>query len=510
VINIITKTGRQIHGLEGSAEGGSFDTFKGRFSFGKRFTNDLEWLISGSYYTSAGQDKLYYPEFDQRISNDPRARNNGLARDSDGEEVHQFFTSAAYHDFTISGLYSSRTKDVPTAPFGSFFGSGPSRSTVERAYADLKYNHQFGETEVLGRISYDVFSNLGRFPYDYGGNNSPSDIVNDYDGSYGDWLTTEVQLKRRIFDRHTVMVGAEYRENLSQHQFNYDQQHTTFIEDRRSSRSFAAYAQAEAVILTNLLFNAGLRYDHYDTFGDTLNPRLGLIYNPWEKTTFKLLYGQAFRAPNAYELYYGSPAFGQAPNPKLGPETIRTYEAVYEQYLPAHLRFSASAYYYDIKDLISQTVQPSTGLLIFENVEHAHAKGLEFELEGKYPGGLLARASYTLQRTDDANTGGELNNSPRHLVKGNLSVPLYRDKVFAGLELQYQSSVGTLAERRAGGFVTGNLTLFSKELVKGLEVSASVYNLLDARYVSLGSGGHLQDTIPQDGRSLRLKMTYRF
>ena len=33
-------------------------------------------------------------------------------------------------------------------------------------------------------------------------------------------------------------------------------------------------------------------------------------------------------------------------NPNLDPETIDTYELVWEQQLPANLRFSASAYYY--------------------------------------------------------------------------------------------------------------------------------------------------------------------
>ncbi len=468
------------------------------------------WLPA-RYYTSGGPEKLYHPEFDQRISSHPRARNNGVARNRDGDESHQFFTTVAYHDFTLTGLYSSRTKDVPTAPFGTFFGSGTAQTRDERAYVELKYNHQFGEnTEVLGRVSYDVYPFISKFPYDYGTNNRPADVAINYDEAFGDWFTTEWQLKQRVFDRHTIMVGAEYRENLHQSFLNYDSEGVTYIDDQRNGRSFGVYGQAEAVLHTNLILNAGLRYDYYSTFGSTLNPRVGLIYSPLEKTTFKLLYGQAFRAPNNYELHYGSENFGQAPNPNLDPETIRTYEVIYEQYLPAYLRFSVSAYYYEINDLISQTLQPSSGFYIFDNVERVHAKGLEFELEGKYPGGVLARASYALQRTEDADTGVELSSSPRHLIKGNLIVPLYKDKVFAGLELQYQSGIKTVAGRRADEFVIGNLTLFSKEIVKGLEVSASVYNLFDTRYASPGAGGHLQDSISQDGRSFRLKMTYKF
>jgi iron complex outermembrane receptor protein len=209
-------------------------------------------------------------------------------------------------------------------------------------------------------------------------------------------------------------------------------------------------------------------------------------------------------------LYYNAPEFRLASNPKLQPETVRTYEAIYEQYLPAHLRFSASGYYYEIKNLISQTLKPGTDFYMFDNENSVQAKGIEFELEGKYPGGLLARASYAWQRTDDAVTGLELSGSPRHLIKGNLIAPLCRDKVFAGLELQYQSAVKTLAGRSAVGFVIANLTLFTKEIVKGLEASASVYNLLDTKYGFPGAGDHLQDIIGQDGRSFRVKLTYKF
>lgn len=511
VINLITKKGRQIDGAEASVEGGSFDTYKGRFSFGKKFTNDLEWLLSGSYYTSDGQAGSYYPEFDQRINSDPRARNNGVAQNSDGEEAHQFFTSLSYHDFTLTGLYHSRTKDVPTASFETFFGTGQEKTTDERGFAELKYEHEFSaDMAVLGRLSYDAYSYVGNYPYDYGTNNQPADVVIEKDTAFGDWITTELQLTRRIFDRHTVIVGVEFCGNLHQHQFTYDEEQTTILDDRRSSRSCAVYGQAEIVLRTNLLLNAGLRYDYYSTFGGTLNPRLGLIYSPVEKTTFKLLYGQAFRAPNDYELYYATPSFGQGANPDLKPETIQTYELVYEQYLPAHLRGSVSGYYYKIDKLITQTLDPGTGLYIYDNLNRAQARGVEFELEGKYRSGLLARVSYAFQRTEDADTGAELSSSPRHLIKGNLIVPLYQDKVFAALELQYQSSIRTLAGRQTDDFVLANLTLFSQRIVTGLEVSASVYNLFDTRYSSPGAGDHLQDTIGQDGRSVRVKLTYKF
>jgi len=55
-----------------------------------------------------------------------------------------------------------------------------------------------------------------------------------------------------------------------------------------------------------------------------------------------------------------------------------------------------------------------------------------------------------------------------------------------------------------------NWTLFSQKLVKGMELSAGVYNLFDARYSVPGAAYNLQDTIPQNGRSFRLKLDYKF
>ena len=222
-------------------------------------------------------------------------------------------------------------------------------------------------------------------------------------------------------------------------------------------------------MLTNLLFNAGVRYDYYASFGDTVNPLLALIYDPFknEKSVIKAIYGTAFRAPNFFELLFDS---------NIKPETITTYELVYEQKIGSRLKSSISGYYNQIDDLIS--FNQGT----FSNVKGANAKGLELGLAGSWPGGLQGRISYALQETEDRSTGQRLTDSPEHLGKVNLSVPLWKEKVFASAEFQYASQRATLAGTEAAGFGIVNFTLFSRDLVKGLELSASVYNLLDKHY----------------------------
>jgi len=113
-----------------------------------------------------------------------------------------------------------------------------------------------------------------------------------------------------------------------------------------------------------------------------------------------------------------------------------------------------------------------------------------------------------------------LTDSPKHLGKVNLTAPLLKDKIFAGLEFQYiskrtTSHLGTdVTGEDASGYGIVNFTLFSQNLVKGLELSASIYNLLDRKYSDPATQGqgrpHLQDLIEQDGRAFRVKLTYRF
>jgi outer membrane receptor for ferrienterochelin and colicins len=145
--------------------------------------------------------------------------------------------------------------------------------------------------------------------------------------------------------------------------------------------------------------NAGVRYDHYYTFGGTTNPRLGLIYHPFSQTAFKLLYGSAFRAPSAYEMFYYG--LGQFPaNLDLQPETIKSYEIVAEQGLGEHFRLTANVFRNQVGKLITQELNAS-GFLVFQNTSSAHINGFETEVDGRFPGGLQGRASYSY--TDDQN-----------------------------------------------------------------------------------------------------------
>jgi iron complex outermembrane receptor protein len=256
-----------------------------------------------------------------------------------------------------------------------------------------------------------------------------------------------------------------------------------------------------------MLVSGGVRYDHSNVFGGSTNPRFALVYNPAEKTTVKFLYGQAFRAPNVYELYVQHSASGS--NLALEPERIKTAEIVVEQYLGDRVRVAASAFTYRIKNLISQTTDASP-TSIFVNLGRVRSSGFEAEVETKSNFGLQGLFSYAFQSSRDSDSGQRLTNSPAHMLKLNLNAPVGIKRTFAGLELQYLSDRLTLSRGTADDFLVTNLTLLSERIKNRFDLSFSVYNLFDAKYGNPAGAEFRQDIIPQDGRSFRLKLTYRF
>ena len=95
IISVKTKSGKDYKALEISGEGGSFTTFKGRSTYGNKFQNGLEMLLSGSMYNSEGNRKLYYREFDSP------ATNYGIAKGCDDERYGSFFGKLSFNRFTF-------------------------------------------------------------------------------------------------------------------------------------------------------------------------------------------------------------------------------------------------------------------------------------------------------------------------------------------------------------------------------------------------------------------------
>jgi iron complex outermembrane receptor protein len=335
VIDVITKRGADFKGAEVSADAGSLNTYRDRATYGMKSRSGTDWLLSGTYFHSLGNKRLFYPEFDSPVTN------SGFAIDADSGRFGSLFGSTQYRGLRLEAAYVSRDKFVPTAPFGAVFNDPRTNTLDARGYVDLSYDREFGDHwELLARMAYDWYRYHGVYVMDYTGDGVPLYSLNE-DYSQGQWWTAQAEVSRTFLEKHHITIGTEQRFNTQQDQWNYDlPSHDTHLNDRRSSTVAAVYAQDQYKILRNLILSAGLRYDHYQTFGGSLNPRFALIYRPWERTAVKVIYGQAFRAPNAFELYY-TDQISEEGNPHLRPESVKTTELICEQYFLKRAHLSA-------------------------------------------------------------------------------------------------------------------------------------------------------------------------
>jgi iron complex outermembrane receptor protein len=502
VVNVITKRGRDLNSVEASTEAGSWNSYKGRASYGKRFDNGLETLVSASFYNSQGHTSLFYPEF-----NSP-ATNYGIAENADGDQAYNTFADIIYKDFDIHFVQESRTKHIPTASFGTVFNDPRTQTTDARVYVDAQYRHVFGKWEILGRISYDWYGYNGTYIYDYADRGVPPYTVNK-DLANGDWVDLQWDASHLFFRRHSVTLGSECRQDLRQHQSNYDvQPFFSYLDDHRSERVWGLYLQDEFRLNGKLAFVAGLRSDWYQKSGNTLSPRLGLIFNLTPNTNIKANYSRAFRAPNSYENFYFD-SKGDTGNPSLRPEKIRSYELDLEQRFGEKFNATVAGYDNRITGLIEQQLNPVTGKALYTSSGNIRAKGIELQLKAKWPAGLEWAISHSIQSSRDLQTGDVLTNSPKQLAKANLSFPVARHGLFASLEAQYTGERRTIAGTDLGGFLLVNGTLLTKKLHKDFDFSASLYNIFDKQYAESGGIEHVQASIPQDGRSFRVKLVYR-
>jgi outer membrane receptor for ferrienterochelin and colicins len=499
VINVITRKAPQLKGLELSFAPASFGTYEGRASYGGRYRG-LEMLLSGTFYDSQGQT-FFFPQFDKP------ATNYGITRNTDYESSQHILATISFHGFTLQGLFSQRDKGVPTAYFGSLFNDPRTKSFDYQQYFDLTYQHSIGEKWYwTARTSYDQAREQDPVAYSTGLPDG-STTVDTY-SFRGNWWNSEMKLSRTLLEKHKITVGTEITDNVRQDQGDYTSINQGFDLDPASSRIWAIYGQDEFAITYRLTLSAGLRYDRYSNFGGTTNPRLGLIYHLFQPTTLKLLYGTAFRAPEPSEIITGFGSFYED-NPGIKPETVRSVEGVVEQGVGAHFNLSGSVFQNWIEKLISLETDPNDSPQ-YQNSDRARATGAEIELAGQFAGGLKGTASYSYTNVVDLDAHQILANSPAHLAKLNVILPMVQQQLFASLGAQYTSSRQTLAGNTVSGFPIFNVTLLGHTLGKHLDLSASVYNLLDRKYFDPGRPEDVQDAIQQNGRSFRIKVTGRF
>jgi iron complex outermembrane receptor protein len=400
-------------------------------------------------------------------------------------------------------MFSSRTKLLPTAPYGMNFNDPANRTTDTAGFLDADYHRVVALGDLDARVYYDGYGFLGVGAFD-------SDAGERYlesSSARADRVGTEVTLGRQI-GRHRIIVGSDYEYSLRIEQKNWVPGQSASFDDRRRAWMAAVFGEAELNLIPKLSLRVGGRLDWFDVYGNALSPRIALVYSPNSRTALKYIYGRAFRTPNAYENYYSDGVSVVAPTTPLKPETMGSHEVIFERGLTSWLQMTADGSYNHLGNLIDQVPDPVSGLTHFVNIGRDRGRAFELELEAKRAFGMAARASYTLADAADSIQRVRLANSPLQMGKFNGTVPIFH-RTFAALELLYSSAQLSYQNTRVPPSLLTNATYSTKPLWGGWEFSASCYNAFDRRWYSPAGPGLAQAEIQQDGRSFRVKLSYR-
>ncbi|HVO64264.1 MAG TPA: TonB-dependent receptor [Terriglobales bacterium] len=498
VINVITRRAHPGIAVEVAGDTSSFLGRSGQLTATLQ-RGQVSGLVSGSLYRAAGHEDLFFPEFAMSEIN------RGIAHNIDGDGFGHGFADFQVASFRIQGLYSRRSKLIPTAPYDTVFNDPTDRSVDTRAYVDTSYHRSIlANTDLDVRTYYDSYKSEGYGAFD---NRSLGRFTGVTTGR-ANWIGTEGNIGIRA-GRHRFTVGADYEYSFDIDQLNYAIGQAPILDSHRTLGMAAAYGEAELNLFPKVSIHGGGRLDWFDAFGTALSPRVAVVYSPTSRTAVKYIFGRAFRAPNAYESYYEDGFVIMAPTVPLKPENIQSHEVVLERSLASWLLVTAGGFYDHVENLIDQRPDPVSGLTHFVNHGRDRSRGLEFELQAKRASGWSGRASYTFAKSQDELVRQSLANSPSHLAKLNGAAPLGSRATF-GAELLFSSAEESYQETRVGSWLLTNVTLATKSMWGGWEFSASCYNLLDRRWASPAGPELKLAEVPQDGRAYGVRMQYRF
>jgi outer membrane receptor protein involved in Fe transport len=216
----------------------------------------------------------------------------------------------------------------------------------------------------------------------------------------------------------------------------------TYIDGPKHPVEIAAYLM-DKIEYKDLIINAGLRFDYFDTddrelvdpanpavdpatamLADSawmdkaptlhLSPRIGFSFPINDKTVFYLNYGQFVQMPQLNEAYFSSYTYARQivrqgfyfQNPVgfgLDPLHTTSYEVGFRREISDFAAFDLTAFYKNVKGLVEVIKQlPTAGSTIpgyydrFENGDFATQKGVELRLNMRRTNRLAGSINYTL------------------------------------------------------------------------------------------------------------------
>lgn len=472
VINVVTLKGRNLDGGQVAVTTGSNQDRKTRASWGKRLDNGAEWLVSASS-SQADLPDIQSPD------------DNVLHDDVDGQRL---FIKGSQGAWSIEGAFSERKQQELTIPLDAVWNFSDENSFWKLGH-DVDHDN-FRSSIRLSHGSYQ-YRSAYREPID-DGRRYTEDISAD-----GRWWDLEATISSVALAGHRLVLGSEYRNDYMQDQQirRYFPRSDEYDESRSpgSARTFSLYAQDEITLRHDLHLNLGMRADRHSS-EDTVvrtNPRAALLYTGLADTTLTLSHGTATRFASRNE---------QTRYNILGSESERvaTTEFVAD-HRRGDFRLLGSLYRYRITDPIKRFSEST--------LKRIDTHGAELEAEWQWYDVQL-RGSHTWQISRDNLNRGVIN-SPEHLSKLQVSVPLAGERLRASLATRYVGSRLIAAGTSADGYTLTDLTFTSRGLMPGVSVTAAVRNLFDRRYKD-ASLYNVESNAEYGERNLWLNLEYAF
>jgi len=310
----------------------------------------------------------------------------------------------------------------------------------------------------------------------------------------------------RQFDNYNVtqLSNLLIQKNPSGQLAFYDPPLKTLASPEEPRTIIGLYLQHKYKINQQVNLTWGGHYDHYSDVGSTVTPRVALVYSPVEKTKFKWMYGEAFRAPSVRQISSISGGIG---NPNLRPEKIKTMELAWLQQFN-NLQSTFTYFYSRASDRIDTVLVSGTTDRRFENLKgHLDTSGIEIEASIELSKGFSLRGAYSwLQKTEE---------NPRRFPKQTFSLianyhydrwdfnvsTLFHD------EMQQQVSRTNFVD--LGNYWITN-TNIRYNLSNQLTLVGHIDNLFDTTYYSSSKNVAFLEGVINRGRTYSLGLELRF
>jgi iron complex outermembrane receptor protein len=496
-INIIPKKGRELAGGQAAVSVDSAPGAKGRVSVGNRTPGGVEYLVSATASDSRGETNFALPQ----CWRDATGSSAQKSTDNDGTAQRQAYARVSWRGLESEAAYGKREKDVLPTVYTTQLD--PKASAIdERGYWLLRATGQpLPDATLTAKTGVDYYHYDGHFL-----NRVEPDTTNTTSAHFDQHhstatalsLNNEVRWHQSFVEGHSLLLGIELQNNLKQETDNTNLTHPadSSPSTRASTSNISPFAQVDYQLLKPLRLSLGARYDNYSTGESAVTPRTGLIWDATRSTTFKLLYGEAFRVPNLEERNPTEP--NKVANPNLGPEKNQSWELSCDQRFSSVWAADARLYYTESTDLI----------LDYANTSNFTTQGGELGTSARFDSGLHLRASATLQQTQDEATSRDVGDAPQLLGKLNATAPVYDNWLRASTELQYVGERYDFSDPRSkmNDYLVVNCTLRAAPLWQRWEVSLSVYNVANSRWSDAKNDG----TIISPPRTFILRLVRNF